>query len=413
MEGLYYGIDINSRTTIVSYYQPAMADPNTISMVMGSDEYQIPTALAKKNGMAQWYYGRDAKMQAAAGSATEVPFLLENALQNKIVTLEGRLYSARDLLSVYLKHLLELTGIPFKRQTVKKLVVTSEHLSMEMVEMMSIVAGKLGISNDQLLLIDHRESFYYYALNQKNELFLHDVMLFEATGDKILSCRLQRDDSTRPQTIHFLEHIYEMHMESRDQEFTTVCKDLIEEDVVSCVYLVGDGFDGNWMKESLAYLVKGRHVFIGKTLYSKGACFSGLIRNKEKEWPFVYIGDNEMKFNLSLKVNDRNEVKFITLITAGESWFNTKGECEVILDGSPEVELWIQKPESRRAKVDLLQLTDLPERENRTTRLRISAVPVSDQEIRVTIRDMGFGEIEASSGKSWTHTVSAEDGIDG
>ena len=98
-------------------------------------------------------------------------------------------------------------------------------------------------------------------------------------------------------------------------------------------------------------------------------------------------------------------MQFYTLITAGESWFESKGECEVILDGTPEIEFWIQQPESREAHVELLELTDLPERTRRTTRLRITATPISDREITVVIRDLGFGEIAPSSNRTWEHTM--------
>ena len=54
---------------------------------------------------------------------------------------------------------------------------------------------------------------------------------------------------------------------------------------------------------------------------------------------------------------------------------------------------------------EVLELTDLPKRQNRTTRLRITAVPLSDREISLQIRDLGFGEIVASSNQTWEHVL--------
>ena len=175
--------------------------------------------------------------------------------------------------------------------------------------------------------------------------------------------------------------------------------------VISSVYLTGDGFDGEWMKSSLAYLCSNRRVFLGKNLYSKGACYAGVIKDELLDWPFVFIGDNELKLNVSIKVSDQNEMRFLTLIDAGESWYDTEGECEVILDGSSEITVWIQRPDRRQAEVEVLELTDLPERENRTTRIRINAKPVSDREVRIELRDLGFGEIVPSTNQVWIHTV--------
>ena len=159
------------------------------------------------------------------------------------------------------------------------------------------------------------------------------------------------------------------------------------------------------MKQSLGRLCHGRRVFLGKNLYSKGACYAGYIKDGNEKWPYTYIGDNELKLNVSLKVLSSNNMEFVNLISAGESWYEEKGECEVILDGTPEFECWIQRPESRRATVEVLELNDLPKRENRMTRLRITATPLSDKEVRLTIRDLGFGELSKSTGRIWEHTI--------
>ena len=47
----------------------------------------------------------------------------------------------------------------------------------------------------------------------------------------------------------------------------------------------------------------------------------------------------------------------------------------------------------------------LPEREEGTTRLRISAKAISDTKVEVEIRDMGFGEIAPSSGRTFSHII--------
>ena len=47
----------------------------------------------------------------------------------------------------------------------------------------------------------------------------------------------------------------------------------------------------------------------------------------------------------------------------------------------------------------------MPDRENRTTRLRIEARPVSDKEIEIKITDLGFGEIAPATDKTWEHTI--------
>jgi hypothetical protein len=273
-------------------------------------------------------------------------------------------------------------------------------------ELMNYIASKLSIESSRLMLIDRNECFYYYALCQRPELFLYSCALFDYSGNNMVSCVLTRNQATRPQVVNLDVVNHGQLGDSRDEIFDEIIADTFGSKLFSSVYLVGDGFDGDWMKQSLARLCKGRKVFMGKNLYSKGACFAGFIKDGKKDWPFIYIGDNDLKLNLSLKILDNNVMKFLTLIDAGESWYDCKGECEVILDGEPEIEFYIQRPDSREAHTDVLELVDMPKRENRTTRLRIEASPISDVAVSIVITDLGFGEISPSSGKSWEHTIS-------
>ena len=113
-----------------------------------------------------------------------------------------------------------------------------------------------------------------------------------------------------------------------------------------------------------------------------------------------------MKFNLSLKVSNRGIPEFYNLISAGKNWFETTGCCEVILGDVPEVNFWKQLPHSREAKIETLELSDLPKRPSRTTRVRIVAQPVSSDKIEITIKDLGFGEIFPATDKEWKYTMS-------
>ena len=113
-----------------------------------------------------------------------------------------------------------------------------------------------------------------------------------------------------------------------------------------------------------------------------------------------------MKFNVSIKVTDGGNTNFLTLVTAGGRWFESSGNCQVILDGENAVDFWIHLPDRRDAKIENFMLRGLPERENKTTRVDITAKPVSDHEVRLIIKDMGFGEIAPSCGKVWEALVS-------
>ena len=185
----------------------------------------------------------------------------------------------------------------------------------------------------------------------------------------------------------------------------TILQRAFENQIVSTVYLVGEGFEGGWMKDSLTFLCRNRRAFLGNNLYSKGACYAGFVREYNDDWKCIYMGENEMKFNLSLKVRDKGSLAFYTLISAGKNWFETKGECDVILAGNAEIDFWKQLPSSREAMIEKIALTDFPKRPDRTTRIHILATPIANDKIEVEIRDLGFGEIFKSTNKVWKYII--------
>ena len=403
--GAILGIDINPRSTVLSIYKSNMEEPTTVSTVLGEENYSIPTVLAKRNGMGQWFFGDEALTKNRTKEAYLVDDLYNLAIRNEQVFIDGENYQARDLLVIFFNKLFSIPGPMAAMGEVEKLVICVEQVNLEVMELMNYAAEKLGIDSKKVMLIDRNECFYFYALSGKPELFLYSVALFDYSGSNMISVVMNRNQSTRPQLITLDVVNHGDITENKDEMFDEIIADTFGSKLFSSVYLVGDGFDGDWMKLSLSRLCKGRKVFLGKNLYSKGACYAGYIKEGKRDWPFIFIGDNDLKLNLSIKILDNNVMKFFTLIDAGQSWYDAKGECEVILDGEPEIEFYVQRPESREAHTDVLELTDIPKRENRTTRLRIEARPISDIAVSIIITDLGFGEISPASGKSWEHTI--------
>lgn len=401
----YIGIDINEKNAMISYYTQGMSEPGTFSMVTGSEAYQIPVCVSKKKGVNQWFYGEEARTRSREEGTVCVDGLLKKALSGELVEIEEQIYDTAELLFVFLRKLLTFPMQPGGFSLPDRLVITTEYVNLKLRQLFGLFAEKIQLPVKHLMLLDYRESFYYYALNQPNELCLHDVALYYFTSRKLLFWRLNHDKRTVPQVVSIEEKSYNSILEDRDEGFLRIVNTSLAGNIVSSVYLIGDGFDGDWMKKSLAAVCRGKRAFMGKNLFCKGACYAAAVKAEPKGWQYVYMGDNELKINVSLKVKNKGRDEFVSLITAGENWYEAEGECEVILSGSPSIDFWLQPPKSREAMVRTLDLTGMPEREDRTTRLRITAKPLSSEQVKFSIRDMGFGEIAKSSEKVWEYTM--------
>ena len=252
------------------------------------------------------------------------------------------------------------------------------------------------------------EAFYYYALNQEKETYLKNVILFECDSEEVKYDIMTLNREKSPIYVDVKSGIKMLQGEKKDTAFYNIVTNMDVLRNSSSVYLVGEGFDGGWMQDSMKYLLSGRRVFIGKNLYSKGACFYGYIKNENIPWNYFYIGNNELKLSVSLKVTENNEMKFYVLQKMGENWFKSKSECEVILIGDNEIDFWVQRVNKRENKIEKIVLTELPKRETATTRLKISSKAVSDKEVVVNISDLGFGEISPSSGLKWKYKIKVD-----
>ena len=401
----YLGIDLNDRYAMISYFQLNMKEPETVSTIAGSENFQIPLILAKRKELGQWYYGDEAKKMAQNPDMICVDQLMKRAVNGDKIVIDEETYPAEDLLTLFLSKIIALPQKLGNYSGFDKLVITVERLTKENMEMFWKIMPKLGLKPEQFMVIDHKESFYYFALNQKEELWLHDVYLFEFDKTNIRYFALKRNMRTTPQVITIEESPKKTMSGDLDIEFSRIIQKAFENKIISTVYLVGDGFDGEWMQSSLNILCRGRRAFVGKNLYSKGACFAAKARDLEDKWSFIYMGENEIKFNLSLKVKSKGALSCYNIISAGKNWFETKGQCEVILSDTTEIDFWKQLPNSREAKIETLELTDLPRRPDRTTRVRITATPVADDKIDIEIRDLGFGELFRSTDKVWNYTM--------
>lgn len=405
MAGRYVGIDLNDKYAMVSYYAQGMSEPNTFSMVTGREVYQIPACIARKKGQGAWIYGEEAKRRSKEDGTRFIDGLLKKALAGEPSELDGTIYDSSELLFLFLKYLIGLLMQSSKDSYPDKLVIAAECMNMECRKLFGLFAQWYGLPSERLALIDYRESFYYYALSQSKELRLHDVALYYYTAKKLWCWILSRDARTAPQVVTIAETAYDSLLKDRDGDFAAIVEQSLSGRILSAVYLIGDGFEGEWMKKSLSVLCRGKRAFLGKNLFSKGACYAAAARSGQADWQYIYMGDNEMKVTVSIKARHQGKSALLPLVVAGESWYEAGRAYEVILSGGSSVDFWFQMPGSREAVARSLELPDLPEREEKTTRLRISAKPEAADTIRFLIQDMGFGEIARSSEKVWEYMV--------
>lgn len=82
-----------------------MKEPETVSTVAGSEEFQIPLVLARRKSIGKWYYGDEARRLSKSGEMVCIDQLLKRALNSEKIVIDDDSFMAEELLALFLKRL--------------------------------------------------------------------------------------------------------------------------------------------------------------------------------------------------------------------------------------------------------------------------------------------------------------------
>lgn len=377
MKRTIIGLDLDREFSQISYYSERNMEPETVSIAQNQNKYLIPTP----QGLFS---------------------LTEEAMELGVMTLANFLKScvsfvrtATDMQQVYM-------------------MITMKEIRQPWIEALKNACEMMGMNRENVWLQTHRESLFYYTLNQKRDLWAHKVALFEYEDSRITSYVLDVDYATKPALVTVTPGD-EMNLGSRgrrtedewnvyrDTKFLEMIQNTFEGESFSATFLIGDSFDKTWAVDSLSYLCRRRHVFQGRNLYTKGACYAACKRLGVGNvlTNYLYKSEDMVENNISMQMTMRGKTSNYLMVSAGVNWFDAEHTCEFILDDTNEVVIYAKSMLGGPAASYTIPLKDLPSRPPRTTRLQLKAVFTSAQRCKVTIRDLGFGDFFPASGLVW------------
>lgn len=375
------GLDLDREFSQISFYSERNMEPETVSITENRDTYLIPTP-------------------------EDLFSLTEDAMELGVMSLANFLKTCLS----YVRSVKEMEQV--------YMMVTMKEMRAPWIEAVKNACEMLGMEREHVWLQTHRESFFCYTMNQKRDLWAQKVALFEYEESAIASYMLSVDYSTKPALVTVTPGevlrlgnqnglSIDDWNEKRDGMFLEQIRETFAGANVSGIFLIGDSFDKTWAVSSLSFLCRKRHVFQGRNLYTKGACYGAChklgIGNKLDG--FLYCSEDMVESNLSMQMEVRGKNSMYQLVGAGVNWFDASHTCEFILDDTEEVVLYSRSMMGGPVSSYTIELKNLPKRPGRTTRLQLKAVFTAANRCRVTIRDLGFGEFYPSSGLVWESTL--------
>ena len=414
------GYDLGNNFSQISIWNTKSEEPETVSSVAGTQMYNIPTMLAKRPGVGQWFYGKEA-VRYSENEGIPVNDLVKKAERGEEIIVENEAFDPVALLALFVKRSLGLLNMKLSLKDVDAFMFTLEDLSPRMVEVLNKVVAYLQLKCERITYQSHIESFYYYTIHQPREMWKNEVLILEY-NDCLKSFRFQCSTHTTPEVVFIFPRDYEdftridwdsdenvkkSQARSLDRKFKTVCERALSEGNIRTVYLLGEGYKEDWAEESLKVLCKDRRVFQGNNLYSRGACYAIMdkLNPSEVAREHVFLGEEKVKSNIGIKVLRRGEDSYFAIIDAGSNWFENSKDFEVILDEGNEISFVLTSLMGGHVSEKSIILDGLPKRPRGTTRLAVH-VELSDvNTLEIEIEDLGFGQIVKSSGRAWSQTL--------
>lgn len=394
MEKLIIGIDL--------------CDTYTQVAVLGREEaWVIPTVICRKKTVEEWYVGEEAYKHTLMGEGVIVDKLLSLALKDGTSTIGQIKYDGITLLKKYLEKVLLMVQNEYPEAPVVQLVISLKNMEMKLMDALMGCAESLGISRENVHLASHTESFVYYVLSQRRDVWGGQVGMFALSDEDLCYYELKVTRGPRQMTAlaeheeleeGFSLNILDSTSGSRmADKILCACSDrLLQKKLFSSVFLTGKGFSKtDWAPDFMKKVCHRRRVFVDPALFAKGAALKAEDYLHERtSYPFVCICEGKLKSTVSMEVMKRDTKVQMALAVAGESWYEARSVLEVILDNQEEIELTITPhQDSKQKRVVKIPLEGFPKRPNRTTRVRIAAGFLDEKTMVIKIVDRGFGEL--------------------
>ena len=418
MEGSWIiGYELTDQFAQISYYDAGTKEAETADPSMGLQKFQIPAVLMKIPGTEEYLFGQEAVRAAKAGRGVLIDELLSAAASKENNGMHPMGGKAEELLAIFIKKSLRVINVECRPEHIHKITFTLPELNHDYLSAMNRMYRYLDVAPEKITIQDYLESFYSYTIHQKQELRAYAVALFRCENDrmeayelfihrksfpKVVTVKKVGELIFAPQDKSYLGYAGGSYDKEKDQKFNRFAEEMFRTKLFSAVFLTGDGFDTSWYPGTLKFLCRGRRVFSGKNLFVKGACYRAMDESQpNKGMEFLYMGKHKITYNIGMEVQRNGKKEYFGIISAGVNWFEARGGCELLLDGENSVELCIQSIDRSDAKRIRIPLEGLPERPNKTTRIRLDIEFTGVRECKIDVKDCGFGEWFPATDFTW------------
>ena len=407
------GYDINEYYAQISYMVSG-EEPETMQFPTRREDGNVETALCKRRGVNQWFCGKEAVKKGVAGEGVLVEHLWKLLAEQEIVVIEKQEYRMTLLCNLFLAKTLDwvlqrLEDIKGETVNICALVLTTQIRIEQLRECLQEVTQGLVVPQERIYIQGHEDSLFSFLIHQPQRQLGYETAVFDLTGERLVTYRVEMNHRTRPivttmkkeQVEGLIKKKHYTSILEHDRclaELDLLMKDyfasFVEGRIVTVLYLIGEGFSGEWYPESLKVFCRNRKVFAGNNLYGLGACYSAAERvwKTEVSEQYLFLSEDMLRYNVGIHMWNQEKEEYYPLLDAGTNWYDASAEVEFTMEEAEEIELLITPLDGSGAYTEVLKLPELPKRPFRSFRFSLTAQMQSERGLFVCIKDEGFGE---------------------
>lgn len=403
MDGLVLGLDLCDGYT-------------QLSCIGQEKHWTFPTVVCRKKNEDAWLVGEEAYASALMGEGVIVDKLLKMVLKDGTSTINGTKYRGIELLEKFLEKVLSLPVGDSKeaaeKPEISRLVITIPRIEAYLVDSLMYCADSLRIPRERVHVISHTESFLYYILSQKREVWNNQVGMFDLSQDCLCYYEMKVQRGLRQVTVvaerEKLDEGFSLDilnspsgMRLADKILCACGERFLQKKLFSSVFLTGKGFEKQEWATGFMKLVcaSRRKVYAEPVLFAQGAAYKAADFLREKTaYPYVMICDGRLDATVSIKVLHQDQESQLVLAAAGDSWYESKSTVEFILDRQNEIELMIVPLDPKKKRMVKLNLEGFPVRDDKSVRVQVQIGFLDEKTMAVVVKDLGFGEFYPSTG---------------
>lgn len=396
---LYIGVDLREEYSQLALLVPQGQEPKPVRDPRDeSGETKIPTVVT------------------IPGTKETIGHFLEKIVNDEPIYAAGVETDAVNVLAAYFQKILSFTRREYPEGMIRRLVVTTKYRDFRFVSQIYRALEKLGIGKDRAMVVDRRQCFVYYVLNQKKDLWVNQVGLFDYEDHEITYYQMHMDRYQHPPLVTVSQKEYPDYVKMLEEPgigisekpsvVETMVQGALHGQVITSVYMTGKGFADGFADAVMTQLCVGRHVFRGDNLYVFGACFVAREYSGEKKMePFLYMDEDTIPVNISMQAYTNAKVQEIVLAKAGTPWYQVDYEVDLISDGEDELQIRVSDMRQRSAHTHILTMDGIRGRLDRKARIGLQIRFAGVDKCIFTLRDKGFGSFFPSSHRIWEETI--------